>query len=161
MIRIARLTPDDWQLLMAVRLNALNDSPDSFSSTYEDERGKREIEDWCSFVAFDDGTPAGMAAVGNISGKYGLFSLWVAPRSRGKKIADKLIESAVTFARSNRRNSLFLGVADSNDSAIRLYERHGFRPTGVVSTLPEPRTHITEHERLLEFPVDNCPPNCA
>ncbi|UYO74254.1 hypothetical protein M0220_15460 [Halomonas qinghailakensis] len=31
------LTPDDWALYKSVRLESLNDSPDSFGSTYEQE----------------------------------------------------------------------------------------------------------------------------
>jgi hypothetical protein len=44
-----------------------------------------------------------------------------------------------------------LEVGDTNAYAVRLYERAGFVPTGVTASLPPPRAHITEHERILDL----------
>ena len=36
-VKIRVLTPQDWQLYKSVRLTSLEESPDSFGSTYEQE----------------------------------------------------------------------------------------------------------------------------
>lgn len=158
-MKIAVLTPDDWQMLREVRLKALADCPDAFTSTLAEETGKTEADwrgqlaspDWRTFVAFVDGEPSGMVRAGTLEGRKGIFAMWVDPQHRGKAVGDTLLHSAIGWAKANGAASVYLEVADSNASAIKLYERHGFLPTGNLSSLPPPRTHIKEHERLLTF----------
>ena len=61
----------------------------------------------------------------------------------------ELVEAVINWARSAGYERVSLDVADDKTSAVRLYERMGFTPTGVTGTLPDPRTHIREHEREL------------
>ena len=66
MVLIRPTTMTDWQLLRDIRLHALRDAPDAFSSTYAREAAFDEIE-WRqratrdgSFIAFlPEVTPAG------------------------------------------------------------------------------------------------------
>lgn len=75
--------------------------------------------------------------------------MWVAEAARGNGMSDKLVGFVVDWARKLGFVSLALDVADTNHSAIRLYARLGFEPTGACGHLPYPREHITEHERCL------------
>ncbi len=79
----------------------------------------------------------------------GLYSMWVSPKARGMGTGDGLIEACISWARHHGFTQIELDVGDFNSPAIRLYERHGFMPNGEADTLPPPRTHITEHRRVL------------
>ena len=53
------------------------------------------------------------------------------PAMRRRGLAARLIEYAVAVARRARCKRLLLEVRRSNDGAIRLYKKYGFRPIGV------------------------------
>lgn len=55
------------------------------------------------------------------------------------------------WAKTEGYQRLILDVGDSNDFAIALYTRKGFKPTGVTGHLPSPRAHILEHEMALDL----------
>ena len=84
-------------------------------------------------------------------GAAGLFGMWVAPAARGRGMGDRLVEAVVDWARVAGYARVVLDVGDTNVPAIRLYQSKGFEPTGRTATLPEPRTHVREHERALEL----------
>jgi len=52
---------------------------------------------------------------------------------------------------------VLLDVADTNMAAIRLYARMGFVPSGVEGSLPPPREHIKEHQRVLVLNTPTAP----
>ncbi|MGE0664478.1 MAG: GNAT family N-acetyltransferase [Hyphomonadaceae bacterium] len=148
----------DWRRSRAVRLRALADMPDAFGSTldretqFTDEEWRRRLAsaDAATFIANIDGADIGIVvAARSDDGEAGLYAMWVAPEARGKGAGDALITSAANWARERGFRRITLGVGDFNTPAIRLYERHGFRPTGETGTLPPPRTHVTEHKRTL------------
>ena len=60
-----------------------------------------------------------------------------------------LIGDVVDWARAQGFGRVALEVADQNAPAIALYAAMGFQATGQTATLPPPRAHITEHERVL------------
>ncbi len=76
----------------------------------------------------------------------GIYGVWVAPSARGRGVGDALLATAIEHARAAGHPRAVLDVGDHNTAAQALYARHGFRPTGRTGSLPEPRTHVTEHE---------------
>lgn len=160
-MHITRLTPDDAARLRTVRLRALHDAPDAFGSTHEREVA-RSLADWAdgitevaTFVAVVEGQDAGMvrsAEDHSDATSAWLISMWVAPEYRGEGIGDALITAVIEWSRAGGYRRVRLDVADQNAAAIALYARHGFEPTGEVSHLDPPRSHITEHRRVLELP---------
>lgn len=154
-MHIERLHPDAWQRLKTVRLRALADSPDAFGTTYAeadawpDDGWKAQARDLPTFIAIDDGRDIGMVRVGGTEAEAEMISMWIDEVARGRGIADGLIEAVVAWARQSGVRRIVLEVADSNVRAIALYERLGFRRTGVTSAYPPPRAHITEHQRAL------------
>ena len=162
MVTIERMEPDAFERVRALRLRALRDAPDAFWVTADQEaattaaewRGRLARTDAATFVASRDGLDVGMA-VGTRhhehKGDAALEAMWVAPEARSSGVATALIQAVVEWAHAAGYGSLRLDVADVNEPAVRLYSRMGFVPTGVVGTLPVPRDHITEHERVLDL----------
>ena len=159
-------TPDQWRQVRDLRLAALEDAPDAFWSTVDEERDRPEHE-WRAWIererssllvasTVDDGSArdAAIAAVGphhEEDGVAGLYAVWVAPWARGRGIGAALMEAAIDHAERLGYPRILLDVGDHNGPAIALYGRFGFEPTGRTSVFPEPRQHITEHERAREL----------
>lgn len=93
--------------------------------------------------------PAGIVVGGPLEDTAGLFSLWVAPEARGQGLGAALVQAAIAWARGRGHDRLLLDVGDANRTAIALYAALGFEPTGRTGTLPPPRTHVREHQRVL------------
>lgn len=164
-LRIDVATADDWERVRAVRLAALDDAPDAFWATLDEERERPESA-WRAWIdrdrsatllaVLDDDAGSrdvGLAVVGphhELAGVGGLYSVWIDPVVRGRGAGDALLRHAVDHARELGYPRVLLDVGDHNRAAIALYERAGFAPTGRTSSLPPPRDHITEHERALD-----------
>jgi len=160
--RIDRLEPDAWERVRAVRLRALTDAPDAFGSTISGERerpehswrGRLEYPSSIALVAAQDGEDVGLAFGAPYDGKpgfAGLFGMWVAPEARGSGVSRRLVRCVIDWAISQDYANLLLEVADDNKRAVAFYARMGFEPTGATGSLPAPREHIREHERVLSL----------
>lgn len=157
-VRVRRAVAGDASEYRALRLAALADTPDAFGGTLEREGAEAEeafaariARATATLLASLDGVPVGLAVVAPFDGDLGLFSVWVAPAGRGRGVGDALVVAAIEAARSLGAPRLLLDVGDANAPAIALYERHGFRPTGRVGSLPAPREHVKEHQRELRL----------
>jgi ribosomal protein S18 acetylase RimI-like enzyme len=147
---IARVSPDQWETYREVRLAALTDSPEAFSSTAE-----RELEFpeqlWrdrlganVSLLAWAGGRPGGTVTVlgselsdtHGFTGAWHLVAMWVNPSARRLGVGGQLVEAAAEAARSGGAPALLLWVVETNDRARSLYERLGFRATGVREAYP-------------------------
>jgi GNAT superfamily N-acetyltransferase len=154
---IRRLGEADWALLRDLRLTALRDAPDAFWSTYDrevglDETGWRDrLRDRAVFAGSHAGEPAGLAA-GYVDpdGEANLAMMWVSPAARGSGLADLLVRTVLDWARTAGRTRVLLWVADANTGARRLYERHGFVPTGRTGELPHDPP-APEHEYACQL----------
>ncbi len=157
-MRIERLSKQAWRRLKKIRLRALLDAPDAFGTTHEeaetwpDEVWLRQAADLPTFIATAGTVDVGFVRIspeGHAPEDAELISMWVAETARGRGVAEALGDAVVAFAREAGVKRVLLTVADSNTRAIALYERLGFRPTGVTGAYPPPREHITEHERAF------------
>jgi GNAT superfamily N-acetyltransferase len=133
---IQRLLPDDWQVFRALRLEALADAPQALTGSLADEEKLAEAA-WRDqiarrnlLVAIVDGMPAGIAGGQLDEEGAELVSLWVHPRARGQGVADGLVKSVVSWARTQRRRQIKTWAALGNAAADRLYANHGFVATG-------------------------------
>ncbi|THB72918.1 MAG: GNAT family N-acetyltransferase [Desulfobulbaceae bacterium] len=160
MLRIRRLSPDEWTIAKRLRLAALEANPDAFGATLDEEAGYVEGKwrarlarsDCATFVAFTGGDePAGIIVGAPYGNKAGLFSMWVDARHRGKGFGGALVDVVIDWAKKNGYSELLLDVADNNQPAIALYESRGFAPTGAKGALPAPRDNVTEHQRILRL----------
>jgi ribosomal protein S18 acetylase RimI-like enzyme len=146
MVLVREITADDWELMRDVRLAALAEAPYAFGSTYAREAAFTE-ERWrgrisersVTFFAHEetaDAAPAGLVGVYVEDGEPELVSMWVRPSARGLGVGEALVEAAAAWAKTRDFGALSLWVTESNASAVRLYERLGFTPTGERQPLP-------------------------
>ena len=153
MLAIKPLSPDDAERFRIIRLASLWESPEAFSSTYQQiaslpsESWPEQLRNLPTFVAVQDGQDAGIIRAAIDSGHPDfayLISMWVAPEARGHGIGGALVEAVADWARSQGLKQLALDVVDDNEPAIALYRRKGFKLTGESNALPPPREHIVE-----------------
>ncbi|MGE8573125.1 MAG: GNAT family N-acetyltransferase [Acinetobacter amyesii] len=93
----------DWEILKNLRLEALQDSPDAFTATYEKTKTHSESE-WrdraaqkrpCQFLlAFDGIRAVGMAGgIVDEQHEFTVVAMWLYENYRGNSVADLLISS--------------------------------------------------------------------
>ena len=155
MIVVRELSGDNWAEWRELRLAALREAPEAFSSKLADWQGEADAEqrwrDRLRTVSFNvladlDGIPAGMVSGHLTEGgdKAELLSMWVSPSARGQGVGDALVKTVVRWSEGRGAEELALRVAAGNEHAMALYERHGF----VERPLSEPSE--CEHEMVRE-----------
>ena len=152
MIAIVPITRKNALLVKDVRLRALQDSPNVFSSSYARESrltdgrwiaraeqlsGERAV----GFLAVDRDIACGMA-VGRLDqddeGRADLEAMWVAPEHRRRGLGRALVDSVlIMWARMRGVRAVRLMVRCNNEPAIELYQSLGFALTGQT----KPHTH--------------------
>ncbi|MFI6152616.1 GNAT family N-acetyltransferase [Kitasatospora sp. NPDC051170] len=138
MTDLRTLTPADGPLWHDLRVAALTDAPQAFRASLADwhhggaQRWRARLDDPRAHqvAAFLDGAAVGLAAgmPGPAPEVRELRSLWVAPKARGRGVADLLIAEVERWAREDGATTLHLGVLPANEPALALYRRHGFTP---------------------------------
>lgn len=149
-LEINILTPKDWERYKCVRLESLNDSPDSFGSTFGEEAALSDSEwqlrldlksrglDALPLIAEINGQAVGLAwGVIHAPDRevVHIYQMWVSPASRGKGIAQALLSEIKAWALGSGCNLLALAVTTSNAAAVRLYRSSGFITTGQPTPL--------------------------
>jgi ribosomal protein S18 acetylase RimI-like enzyme len=148
-IKIRQVVADDWRVWRGLRLNALSEAPQAFSSKLAEWQGDGDTEGrWRSrlqTVAFNvvadrDRTPVGMVSAVTESDAVELISMWVSPDARGAGVGDALIEAVLQWSVAVGLERVTLRVFQGNAHAVALYQRHGFVDAGPVETsgLDEP-----------------------
>jgi RimJ/RimL family protein N-acetyltransferase len=124
-----------------LRLGALLDSPTSFSMDYE-IASMQSLKYWQDTLTIDDDESAIFLAEHEVQliGMTGIargrspktrhaadvWGVYVAPPWRGLQIAEELIKSCLTWAKTRAIVIARLEVTTNNKPAIRCYERCGF-----------------------------------
>jgi GNAT superfamily N-acetyltransferase len=142
-ITVRALGVDEWEQYKTVRLDALQDSPDAFVASLDEEKGYDEdfwrlrMERSQRLLAEVDGRTVGVASVGQSKADgeeenprvAELFGLWVAPDARGTGVATRLVQAGADTARSQGRSHLAYWVGSDNGRAVAFASGFGFRPT--------------------------------
>ncbi|MGL4744846.1 MAG: GNAT family N-acetyltransferase [Dermatophilaceae bacterium] len=138
-VTVRVLSADEWEQYRTVRLAALEESPDAFVATHEQEAAEPE-EFWRArmtrstrLLAERDGEALGIASVGAVaddeSGSAQLFGLWVRPAARGSGAATALVRSSAESAADAGKAHLVYWVGTDNGRAVAFASGFGFRPT--------------------------------
>jgi ribosomal protein S18 acetylase RimI-like enzyme len=147
-MQVRKLTADDALSYRELRLRALREHPDAFTSSFEEDSLKPI--DWArqrlshraeaphDFIlgAYVDAKLAGIIGVSadmRIKVRHigEVFGMYVAPEHAGHGVGRLLVDACVARARAAGLERLRLTVTDSNARAKSLYERAGFRAFGV------------------------------
>ena len=146
---VRRIRPDEGLALRRLRLQALADSPSAFGSTlareaafpdqvwHERAAGGAAGVDRATFVAVDGarwrGLATGLAQDPDLP-QHGplLVGMFVDPTARRRGIGVLLVDAVVGWARAHAASRLSLWVTSTNESALALYTRCGFFPTGLT-----------------------------
>lgn len=146
-VSVVRVGPDDWTTHRDLRLDMLRDAPEAFWASLEEVRVRTE-EQWRQEIRgprIHLQARRGPEVLGGIAvlpqgytpehpiadDEIILASLWVRPAVRGTGASRALLDAAARLSLHLGRPTLLLEVDDGNGPARRLYERLGFRETGV------------------------------
>jgi len=164
-IVIQPITPRNVFVFRAVRLRALEDTPQAFTSTYAKESQLAESE-WLAraermngargvgFLAMDGEDGCGMVGAflePNDPSRALLVSMWTAPTHRRQGVGRLLVEEVLRWAHLRRARTLLLMVTANNQSAIGFYERLGFTRTGRTEPYPN-NPAVLDHEMSRPIP---------
>jgi GNAT superfamily N-acetyltransferase len=159
-LEIRRIRADEWRALRVLRLEALQNSPRSYGSTYAEEvrRSVREwreraaagalAEDQVAVVAVADGAWVGMARGYLELPTAHLVGVYVTPAWRRRGVGAAVSLAIVTWARERGAAEILVTVSDWNAEARRVYEGLGFVANGVRGSLPWDAS-VTESELRL------------
>ena len=158
---VRMLGPADATLYRSLRLRALRDEPDAFTSSYAEER---ELGVEAAAQRLDAHPFWGAYRHAELYGFVGLqreprtknrhkatvMGMYVAPEARGQGLGRVLLEALVRHARANGIESLVLTVTEGNAAALSLYETVGFRSFGVEPDAIRVggRSHAKNHMHL-------------
>ena len=140
-ISVRRLGVADVPALRELRLESLRLHPECFGADLEAEEAM-SVDDMAarmhtgySFGGFvDDGLSGLVVFVKPKNKKTGhtgdLGAMYVRANARGTGLGDALVEAVIDQAVATGTEQIKLLVNAENPHAIKLYERHGFRPVG-------------------------------
>ena len=144
--------PDGWATWRDLRLQALQDSPGAYGSTYARELAFAET-DWIerlgdptsvSVLAFAGDTAIGMGAgFSDLPGWLHVVAMWVDPGWRGLRVGHRVLDGVRDWA-DGRGLRLHLDVAHGNEPARSSYLAYGFTPTGETRPIREGATELVE-----------------
>jgi ribosomal protein S18 acetylase RimI-like enzyme len=158
------ITSANASAFKTVRLQALQDSPGAFSSTYaresqfSDDEWNQRIANWngehgVGYLAIAGETYCGIA--GSILDAHDpataqIISMWVAPCQRRSRVGEALIGVIFAWAKGRSARTLRLMVTSNNRTAIEFYTRLGFTMTGKTGPYPNDPA-VFEYE--MEKPI--------
>ena len=162
---VRRVRPDEWEALRAIRVRALEESPDAFGSTALEalQRDDGQWRAWAEagassattalFVAGDNGKIVGLCGTfvhEDDPRTAQIVAMWVEPECRGRRLGEQLLDAATSWSEGRGARQLVLDVTEANEAARRLYGRAGFRETGAKAPLrSNPRLSTVEMRKQL------------
>lgn len=143
-MHIRRLDPADATAYRTLRLRALQEHPEAFTSSHDEDvlqppeqsaqrlAGPRQR----FWGAWEGDALTGMVGLERLPRakerhKAIVVGMYVAPEHAGRGIGRQLLEALLADARTQGLEQLVLTVTDGNAGAVHLYERAGFRSFGV------------------------------
>lgn len=136
---IRRLTPADADAYRALRLRALRDHPEAFTSSWEEDCAKPPADSAARLAspqqrhwgAFDGATLQGIVGLELLPRakerhKGHVVGMYVAPECAGKGVGKALLAAVLAAAEDLGLSDLVLTLSEGNAAALRLYQAAGF-----------------------------------
>ena len=135
---------EDAEKYRSIRLESLKNNPESFASSYEEEKdfsieefkNKFQSNDSFTYGAFEKGELVGIITLYKeklykLSHRAHIGAMYVSPSKRGLGIGKVLMEEAIKKAKSiEGLEQVYLAVVSTNESAKKLYSSLGFEVFG-------------------------------
>ena len=154
-MEVRRIRRGEFEAYREVRLRALRLAPYAFSTTF-DEAASRGADEWQAFsdrlatsaetagyvIDRGEGVFGGLVSLrlldgpGDAPAEAEVNQMWVDEDLRGGTWAGALLDAVEVFARDVAVERLTLWVAEGNARAFRVYQRHGYTPTGLTEPFP-------------------------
>lgn len=146
-MEIRSLTSSDAKDYWELRLEALQQNPEAFATTYEDAISRKDplkrvatnldASSSTTFGAYVENELVGVMTLSKeeltkLQHRINLFAVYVTPRMRGKHIGEALLKEVIQAAKQFPGvEKINLSVVTTNTAAIYLYEKFGFTTFGV------------------------------
>jgi RimJ/RimL family protein N-acetyltransferase len=144
-MQVRILSEQDAAAYQAIRLQSLQDHPEAFSSSFEEEaqRTTEEVAQLLSapsvtvYGVFDDEQLIGIVALirnprPKLLHRATIGGMYVAPAARGRGVGKALLDAAIDQAAASPEvEDLTLAVTCGNESARALYVKAGFKPYSI------------------------------
>ncbi|MGB5946762.1 N-acetyltransferase family protein [Paenisporosarcina sp.] len=146
-MEIRKLTSDDAEVYWDLRLEALQQDPEAFATTYEDAisrvnplkrvESNLDSENSATLGAFIDNELVGVMTIAEegapkLRHRVNLFAVYVTPKTRGKRVGTALLQEVVEYTKQMPHvEKINLTVVSTNKVAIKLYEKVGFKSFGL------------------------------
>lgn len=143
---IRALAPQDASAFQTLRLRGLQECPEAFASSYEEESATplSEIErrlqskpDAAVLGAFEADVLVALLGIqresmAKLAHKAFVWGVYVAPEARGRGVGTKLLSYGMNYATNVLQvRQVNLGVNTRNAAAVALYKRLGFVQYGL------------------------------
>ncbi|TWT07734.1 GNAT family N-acetyltransferase [Planococcus sp. CPCC 101016] len=164
-MEIRKLSVQDAQAYYDLRIEALKNSPDAFSTRLEDAI-QRPVEKTAENLALENAVTFGAFRGGVLCGNVTLLrneapkmqhralvlAVYVTPEKRGNGLALRLMQELLHYAlKWQGLERLDLMVASNNLPAITLYKRLGFEKYGTdIRAMKTPEKYIDE-DLMVKF----------
>lgn len=164
-MEIRKLDGNDAQAYYDLRIEALKDSPDAFSTRLE-EAIQRPVEKTAQNLALGNAVTYGAFAAGKLLGNVTLVrdttpklnhrasvvAVYVTPDERGKGLANRLMQEIFQLAEKLQGlERLDLVVASENKPAIALYEQLGFEKYGTDRQAMKTSEKYIDENLMVKF----------
>ncbi len=141
-IKITRLSPDEWASYRALRLEALQNEPQAFCSSFAETyarpesywRGRLESvskgkDNWLLFARDGKGNLLGMVGAGvEEPGTATVISMYVTGKARGQGTGKALLDALLAELHlAGTITKISLQVNSIQQPAVKLYEGCGFK----------------------------------
>ncbi|NLP50083.1 GNAT family N-acetyltransferase [Bacillus sp. RO1] len=144
-MKIRQLTPTDAENYRTIRLEALKNKPEAFSSSYEDEveysvekyRDRFNNDHTYTYGAFNEDNLVGTVTLlcetkKKIKHRATIVAMYVKPDQRNLGVGKALMNVAINKAKELKGiEQIYLAVTASNEPAKRLYTSLGFGTYGI------------------------------
>ncbi|HSV80719.1 MAG TPA: GNAT family N-acetyltransferase [Ramlibacter sp.] len=143
-MEVRLLTPADAAAFRALRLRALREHPEAFTSSYEEDAPQplaaaetrlaaAQHSFWGAFQGRELYGMVGLERERRVKNRHKakVTAMYVAPEVASQGVGRRLLEALLAQARREGLLSLVLTVTEGKDAALRLYERAGFRSFGL------------------------------
>lgn len=167
-MEIKLLKPNDASAYWALRLEALQLSPEAFGTSYEEAIQRTnpieqveqnlQMEGNYTFGAFHQDIIVGMVTLSQESylkmrHRANIFAMYVSPKARGLGAGKALLVEAINKAKSiGEIEKINLSVVSTNEKAKNLYTGLGFKVFGVEErALKVTNTYYDEDHMVLSL----------